>query len=123
MDEEIYMEPFKCMDLPPAKPGGGKMVLKLKKAIYGTKQAGRAWRKLLESFLVEAGFKCLKSERCVFTKGTWKSKDWILIAVYVDDLLIFYDKERSSTAFSTSGQKYQKGSTLKISAKSKTMSG
>ena len=37
-------------------PGSEGMVCKLVKALYGTKQAGRAWQKFLSGILRKAGF-------------------------------------------------------------------
>ena len=60
-------------------------VLRLRKAIYGLKQAGRNCYQLLCEYLVdEEGFvKCL-SEHCVFTKENGR----LMLIVYVNDAII-----------------------------------
>jgi len=50
LDEEIYMEPPDGLEIPDG------MVLRLRKAIYGLKQAGRQWYLKLKSVLVKLGF-------------------------------------------------------------------
>uniref|UniRef100_A0A5S6QKH9 Reverse transcriptase Ty1/copia-type domain-containing protein n=1 Tax=Trichuris muris TaxID=70415 RepID=A0A5S6QKH9_TRIMR len=62
-------------------------VCKLKKAIYGLKQAGRQWYKKLDEKLRELGMKPLESDSCVYsvpgTGGLLK-----LVAIYVDDTCV-----------------------------------
>lgn len=62
-----------------------KLVCKLEKALYGLKQAPRAWYKTLSSFMNEACLKPLMSDYAVFANQNRS----LLVAVYVDDLLIF----------------------------------
>lgn len=60
-----------------------KLVLKLKKSLYGLKQAGRLWSELLHAKLVAVGFiRCLTDIRSKTT----------IIGVYVDDLLVTASK-------------------------------
>lgn len=62
---------------------GKPMLLRLNKTIYGLKQAGREWMMPLTTFLVEQlNFKQTINEPCIFTKED------IIIAVYVDDVVI-----------------------------------
>lgn len=76
--EEIYMnQPEEFHD-------GTDRVCRLNKAVYGLKQAGRVWNKKLDGFLTSLGFKCSRCDPCVYVK------EGMIIAVYVDDLLIFY---------------------------------
>ena len=79
LDEEIYMKQ------PPGFEKEGNLVCKLKKGIYGLKQSPRQWNKLLNEFLEQKGFKRSKVDPCIYLKGT---KDVIMIALYVDDLII-----------------------------------
>lgn len=62
-----------------------KLVCKLDKALYGLKQAPRAWYKTLLLFMNQAGLKPLMSDYAVFANQNRS----LLVAVYVDDLLIF----------------------------------
>ena len=41
--------------------------LKLLKALYGTKQAGREWYILFDSFLKELGFRPNRADQCLYT--------------------------------------------------------
>jgi hypothetical protein len=45
----------------------GDLVCKLNKALYGTKQAGRAWAAKLKGFLEECGFTASVFDPCCFT--------------------------------------------------------
>jgi len=58
-------------------------VLKLKKDLYGLKQAGSNWFHMLREGLLTCGFMQSKIDPCLFLR-----KDIILI-VYVDDCLLF----------------------------------
>jgi hypothetical protein len=83
LEEEIYME----------QPGGflvkGKedYVCKLKKSLYGLKQAPRQWYLKFESVMGEQGYKRCSSDHCVFIKR-FSSDDYIIMLLYVDDILI-----------------------------------
>ncbi|MBW0534844.1 hypothetical protein O181_074559 [Austropuccinia psidii MF-1] len=60
--------------------------LKLKKAIYGLKQAPLAWYKCLSSWLVDFGFSISKADSCVFYL---KSDKPIWLFLHVGDIGIF----------------------------------
>lgn len=78
LDEEIYMlQPESFED-------GSSKVCRLNKAIYGLKQAGRQWNRKLDQYLLEIGFQRNLCDPCVYVTPN------LVIAVYVDDLLIFY---------------------------------
>ncbi|TPX44940.1 DNA-directed DNA polymerase, partial [Chytriomyces confervae] len=91
LEEEVYMQQFKGFEEELNPPGQPQRVYKLLKALYGTKQAGRAWRKRLAEFLLKNGFKPLMHEQCIFYKGSW-DKDLVLVVVWVDDVLAAGDK-------------------------------
>ncbi|KAD0371270.1 hypothetical protein E3N88_44371 [Mikania micrantha] len=61
-------------------------VCKLNKAIYGLKQASRAWYNELKSFLLSIGFKPTISDSSLFTLHVDSHKLFVL--VYVDDIII-----------------------------------
>jgi hypothetical protein len=46
-----------------------KYCLKLRKNIYGTKQAGRVWNKHLDKGLTKLGYVASKIDPCVYYKG------------------------------------------------------
>ena len=80
LDTELYME------LPPeiGKPG---QVAKLLKTLYGLKQSPRLWFEALARLFASLGFSQLPSEPSIFT-GSYRGA-YLIVAVYVDDLLIF----------------------------------
>lgn len=77
-----------CMEIPEglqdfdadAKSG---MVLELKKSLYGLRQSANLWHRKISSFLKKLGFKPITADPSVFINGRG-----LIIAVYVDDLLI-----------------------------------
>ena len=82
LQEEVYVsQPPGFMN--PNQPG---KVLKLKKALYGMKQAPRAWNAKLDKELVNLGFYRSGEEHAVYKRGSGESL--LLIGVYVDDLII-----------------------------------
>ena len=69
---------------------------KLNKALYSLKQSSLVWYNTLANFLVTLGFQPLDTDASVFTKES------IIIAIYMDDLLIAGDsKTNISTLKST----------------------
>jgi hypothetical protein len=83
LDEEIYMEQAEGF----AKPGQEQKVCRLRKAIYGLKQAGRSWYQKIDTFFEATGLTRTQADNCVYVK---RSSDSILmVAIYVDDILIF----------------------------------
>ena len=81
LEEELYMEQpegFKT-------PGKENKVMRLKRAIYGLKQAALAWWKALDGSMSTLGCKRLLSDSGLFVN---KNKT-IVIVVYVDDVLFF----------------------------------
>ena len=73
---DLYMEIPKMCNV-----GGNKRdhVLKLKKNLYGSKQAGKVWFRHLLKGLKQRGFKQSRADECVFYKGS------TIFVVYVDD--------------------------------------
>ncbi|MBW0551573.1 hypothetical protein O181_091288 [Austropuccinia psidii MF-1] len=68
-----------------------KFCLKLRKTIYGLKQAPLAWYERLKGWLVEKGFLACLMDPCVFFRQK-PSELWLYI--HVDDIVIFgYDFE------------------------------
>ncbi|MBW0534710.1 hypothetical protein O181_074425, partial [Austropuccinia psidii MF-1] len=60
--------------------------LKLKKAIYGLKQAPLAWYRQLSTWLMKLGFKISKADSCVFYL---EEPEPIWLFLHVDDIAIF----------------------------------
>jgi hypothetical protein len=83
LNESIYMEqPEKYDD-------GTNKVCKLNKAIYGLKQAGRQWNKKLDTALLKFGLVKCKTDPCIYHDNKLN----LLVAIYVDDFLIFYKQK------------------------------
>ena len=69
-------------------------VWRLNKSLYGLKQSGRNWHLFLKSFLEDScGFKQSVADPCVFTKT--KGDSMVILLVWVDDILIATNDERS----------------------------
>jgi hypothetical protein len=81
LTEDLYMM------VPPGLSrfdGDGKpQVVKLKKSLYGLRQAGRRWNELFTSKVTAWGFKQSAIDTCLFTYQRGKSIIWLLI--WVDD--------------------------------------
>ena len=88
LDEEIYMDP------PPGYNVVEGNALRLVKAIYGLKQAGRQWYKKLKEEISKFGLVQVVNDPHTFVvhkkvKGTTKT---LILPVYVDDMLPIGDK-------------------------------
>jgi hypothetical protein len=85
LDTPCYMKP------PPGMKMKAGQCLKLHKSIYGLKQASRLFHVLVATFLATLGFTESPNDTCVvfLTVGV----DMVLIAIYVDDLLLFSTSE------------------------------
>ncbi|TFY53550.1 hypothetical protein EVJ58_g9393 [Rhodofomes roseus] len=84
LDEEIYMA---C---PPGFEDRPDIVWRLRKALYGLKQASRQWYKKIRAEFESLGFKRSDADHGVFYKEVDGSL--VIVALYVDDMLIFADK-------------------------------
>lgn len=62
-------------------------VCRLKKSLYGLKQASRLWNQKLDTALLQFGLEKSKVDPCVYFSH--KNESLIIVAVYVDDILIF----------------------------------
>ncbi|CAL1383720.1 unnamed protein product [Linum trigynum] len=84
LEEEVYMK------LPPGMEIPGK-ACKLKKSLYGLKQAERQWYARLTDALIRFGFNQSFSDYSLFTKKT--SQGITIILVYVDDIILSGDDQ------------------------------
>jgi transposase InsO family protein len=81
--EDIYMRQPKGYE-----KGGANMVCKLKKALYGIKQAPHEWNNEINTFMVDVlQFTRCKSDTCVYVKRC-KSGNIMIISIFVDDIII-----------------------------------
>jgi len=62
------------------------MVCKLKKSIYGLKQASRCWNQVLDNHLLHMGFKPSTNDPCIYTVNS--GGEFFILAVYVDDMIL-----------------------------------
>ncbi|KAL0373398.1 UNVERIFIED_CONTAM: Retrovirus-related Pol polyprotein from transposon RE1 [Sesamum radiatum] len=80
LDEEIYL----------SAPDGYRIatgkVCKLRRSLYGLKQASRQWNLELTNQLTSYGFTQSSHDHCMFTQHT--TAGIIILLVYVDDVLI-----------------------------------
>jgi hypothetical protein len=77
IDEELYMR------VPDGVHAPGK-VCRLRRGLYGLKQAGRNWNKTITASLLELGFHTTTADPSVFVHDAKQ----IIIGLYVDDLLL-----------------------------------
>ena len=82
LKEEVYVmqPPGYAID------GEEHKVLRLDKALYGLRQAPRAWNAKLDRCLLGLGFTRSPSEHAVYGRGRGTAR--LLVGVYVDDLII-----------------------------------
>ncbi|KAK3121821.1 hypothetical protein QOZ80_8BG0661360 [Eleusine coracana subsp. coracana] len=78
-------------------PGQEHKVLRLRKALYGLRQAPRAWNIKLATTLKAMGFKQSPHEAAVYRRG--RGGCALLVGVYVDDLVITGTSEVDVEAF------------------------
>ena len=82
LEEEIYMQQpdgFVDTDNP-------EMVCRLRKRLYGLKQAAQCWNKIIDEFFKNSGYVQSDAGRCISYKRV--EKIFVIAAVYVDDLPI-----------------------------------
>ena len=84
IDKEVYLEQPKGFEK--LDSNGNKLVCKLKKSIYGLKQAAKNWYQELSNFLIQQGFERSKHDYCLFLKNKENGKLYVL--TWVDDLVI-----------------------------------
>ena len=86
LDMDVYMEQpkgFVDSDRP-------DYVCKLKKGLYGLKQAARCWNSTLDEYLKSAGYRVSSADGCVYVKSVKDSSGhikFVILPVYVDDFM------------------------------------
>lgn len=86
--EEIYT------DQPEGFDDGTGRVCRLNRAMYGLKQAGRQWNIKLDAALIKIGLTRMDEDPCVY----YSKKMGIILAVYVDDVAIFWKSKEQMVA-------------------------
>ena len=84
LDEEIYME----QPIGFITTGKETKVCHLKKAIYGLKQASRAWNLQFHGLLTGIGFKRTSADAGVYTSHQQEGEGSLIVILYVDDITI-----------------------------------
>lgn len=82
LEEDVYMEQPE-MFIDQRYPD---MVCKLKKSIYGLKQAGRDWNIKITDILLKIGFERCVTDNCIYKMN--KNNEINIIGLYVDDMII-----------------------------------
>ncbi|SGZ30839.1 BQ5605_C046g12241 [Microbotryum silenes-dioicae] len=81
LDHDIWMTTLRGFDFPSDK------VLRLRRSIYGLKQAGRIWNRHIDTSLKNLGYKATGTDHCIYSRIDDRQRPHY-IALYVDDLLI-----------------------------------
>jgi hypothetical protein len=84
------------------KTTDGKILLKLKRALYGLKQSGMLWKQLLQKTMEQYGLKTSQHD-----SGIMYSKD-LIIAIHVDDILMVGDKNKITSLIDYTRNKFKK---------------
>jgi hypothetical protein len=79
LEEDIYMQQPEGFEM-----GGPEYVCKLRKSLYGLKQAGRVWNKTLQSILLSMGFQRVQSDHSLYIFH--RDGVHIFMPVFVDDI-------------------------------------
>ena len=82
LTEDVYMmQPEGFVD-----PSNAGKICKLRKSIYGLKQASRSWNIHFDEVVKEFDFIKNEEEACVYKKESWSS--FAFLIMYVDDILL-----------------------------------
>ena len=82
LEEEVYMGQPEGFSI----KGKEHMVCRLKKSIYGLKQASRQWYLKFNDIITSFGFKENTVDRCIYMKVS--GSKFIFLVLYVDDILL-----------------------------------
>ena len=80
LDEEVHMQ------MPKGIPNPQNKVCRLRKSLYGLKQASKQWFNKLKDTLISVGYSQSKNDYSLFLNKS--SNHLTAISVYVDDILI-----------------------------------
>jgi Reverse transcriptase (RNA-dependent DNA polymerase)/Integrase core domain/GAG-pre-integrase domain/Zinc knuckle len=94
LTEEVYISP-------PHGVGLNDKIWKLDKALYGLRQAARAWNSKLSDVLHQIGFRQCHSDPCLFVKG--EHSDVVYALFHVDDAIVVGNLNKVSTAVDSIG--------------------
>jgi hypothetical protein len=83
LDEEIYMKQLEGF----VTHGHENMVCRLRKCLYGLKQALKQWHEKFDKTLTSAGFVVNEADTCVYYQ--FVGSKGVILCLYLDDILIF----------------------------------
>nr|GEZ42857.1 zinc finger, CCHC-type [Tanacetum cinerariifolium] len=83
LDEEIYMKQPEGFVM----HGHESKVCKLKKSLYGMKQASKQWHQKFDEVVLSSDFSLNQADKCVYRNFDASGKG-LIICLYVDDMLI-----------------------------------
>ncbi|KAJ0906671.1 putative RNA-directed DNA polymerase [Helianthus annuus] len=93
LKEEVYVSQPTGYEV----KGKENLVYRLNKALYGLRQAPRAWYARLDKALKYFGFVKCKHEQAVYVIK--KGNSLLIVGVYVDDIIVTGSKEKDITSF------------------------
>ena len=93
LNEEVYVSQPEGFE----KKGEEHKVFKLSKALYGLRQAPRAWNTKLDQILKQLSFKKCSKESSVYRKDD--DGKLLIVAIYVDDLFVTGNSRKEITDF------------------------
>ena len=82
IEETIYMMQPENFESKESK----HLVCKLKKFVYGLKQASRQWYQKFDQVITSFGFKENTVDQCIYHKISWSK--FILLVLYVNNILL-----------------------------------
>ncbi|RVX07895.1 Retrovirus-related Pol polyprotein from transposon TNT 1-94 [Vitis vinifera] len=82
IDETIYMVQPENFE----SNGSKQLVCRLKRSIYGLKQASREWYRKFDQVITSFGFKKNTVDQCIYLK--FSGSKFIILVLYVDDILL-----------------------------------
>ena len=96
IDCELYVEQPEGYEI--KSKNDEKLVLRLKKSLYGLKQSGRNWNHTLHTYLIEQGYSQSRTDSCVYKKHSeGQPDDYTIVVIWVDDLLLARKHESTMT--------------------------
>lgn len=82
LNEEVYMQQPEGF----VSSGNENLLSKLRKLIYGLKQASRQWYLKFDEVVTSLGFEENKVDQCIYLKAS--GSKFIFLVLYVDDILL-----------------------------------
>ena len=73
------------------------MCVKLRRSIYGLKQAGRSWNERLHNTMTKLGYRRAKADPCLYLDDT--DGELVTVSIHVDDCCFTYESEEKFQRF------------------------